>query len=102
MKNSSTIYKEEGLMRSKEPTVTEQTLQLTTEVKYHGLTLDKGLTWKVQLQIVINKIYRALWTCNATFGKTCGLKYRVAYWIHTMVIRPKLIYGSTVQWHRVT
>jgi hypothetical protein len=33
-------------------------LQLATEVKYLGLTLDKGLTWKTQLGNVINKAYR--------------------------------------------
>jgi hypothetical protein len=30
----------------KEPTLSRHTLQLTTEVKYLGLFLDKGLTWK--------------------------------------------------------
>jgi hypothetical protein len=34
-------------------------IQLTSEIKYLGLTLDKGLTWK-QLDNVINKEYRAL------------------------------------------
>ena len=35
------------------------TLQLTTDVKYLGLILDKGLTWKAQLKNVMNKTYRA-------------------------------------------
>jgi hypothetical protein len=35
----------------KEPTVSGHTLQLTTDVKYLGLILDKGLTWKAQLNM---------------------------------------------------
>jgi hypothetical protein len=30
----------------KEPTLSGHKLQLATKVKYLGLTLDKGLTWK--------------------------------------------------------
>jgi hypothetical protein len=76
-------------------------LQLTTKVKQAGLFLDKGLTWKVQQQSVINKTYRAFWTCKSTFGKTFSLKSRVVHWIYTMVFRTILIYGSMVWWQRV-
>jgi hypothetical protein len=34
----------------REPTLSRHNLQLTTEVKYHGHILDKGLTWKAQLK----------------------------------------------------
>jgi hypothetical protein len=37
----------------KEPTLSRHTLQLTTDVKYLGLFLEKGLTWKAQLKNVI-------------------------------------------------
>jgi len=47
---------------------------LTTEGKYLGLILDKGLTWRAQLKNVMNKAYRAFWTCKGTFDKTWGLK----------------------------
>ena len=47
---------------------------------------------------VMNKAYRAFWTCKGTFGKTWGLKPRVVHWIYTMVIRPALTCGSTVWW----
>jgi hypothetical protein len=64
-----------------EPTLSRHTLRLTTEVKYLGLILGKGLTWKAQLRIVMNKAYRAFWTHKGTFGKTWGLKPRVVHWI---------------------
>jgi hypothetical protein len=57
------------------------------EVKYLGLILYKGLTWKAQLKNVMNKAYRAFWTCKGTFGRTYSLKPRVVFWIYTMVIR---------------
>jgi hypothetical protein len=54
----------------KEPSLFEHTLQLTTEVQYLGLILDKGLMRKVQLKNVMNKAYRAFWTFKGTFVKT--------------------------------
>jgi hypothetical protein len=76
-------------------------LQLTTKIKYAGLFLGKGLTRKVQQQSVMNKTYRAFWTCKSTFGKTWGLKSRVVHLIYTMVFRTILIYSSMVWWQRV-
>ena len=68
-----------------------------TKVKYLGFILDKGLTWKAQLENAMIKAYRAFWTCQGTFGKTWGLKTNLLNWIHTMVIRPTLTYGSMVR-----
>jgi hypothetical protein len=51
-------------------------IQLSSEVKYLGITLDKGPTWKKQLDKVIDKAYKAFWTCRSTFGKTWGLKQK--------------------------
>jgi hypothetical protein len=44
----------------KEPTLLGHTMQLTTEVKYLGITLYKGLTWKTQPKNMTNKAYKAL------------------------------------------
>jgi hypothetical protein len=74
---------------------------MATEVKYLRLTLDKGLTWKTQLGNVINKAYRAFWTCKGTFGKTWDLKLKVLHWIYIMIIRPILTYGAMVWWTRI-
>jgi hypothetical protein len=43
----------------KEPILFNKMIQLSNEVKYLGITLDKGLTWKMQLDMVINKAYKA-------------------------------------------
>jgi hypothetical protein len=58
------------IKRLKEPVLFSERIQLSSEVKYFGVTLDKGLTWKKQLDKVIDKAYKAFWTCRGTFGKT--------------------------------
>jgi hypothetical protein len=63
----------------KEPRLSGHTLQLTTEVIYLGLILDKGLTWKAQLKNVMSTAYRPFWTCKGTFGKIWVLKTRVVH-----------------------
>jgi hypothetical protein len=65
----------------KEPILFSKIIQLSNEVKYLGITLDKGLAWKKQLDTAISKAYKAFWTCRGTFGKTWGLKPKVVHWI---------------------
>jgi len=67
----------------KELTFNGQTLHLATEVTYLGLVTDRELTWKVQLNTVSNKTYRAFRTCKGTFYKTWCLKPSVVHWIYT-------------------
>jgi hypothetical protein len=80
----------------KEPVLFNKTIQLSSDVKYLGLTLDKGLTWRKQLDKVISRTYKAFWTCRGMFGKTWGLQPHVVYWMYTAVVRPKITYGATV------
>jgi hypothetical protein len=56
--------------------------QLTTKVTYLGLISDKRLTWKAQLENMMNKAYRALWTFKGTFSKIPGLKPSVTLDLH--------------------
>jgi hypothetical protein len=77
----------------KEPTLFNKTIQLTDEVKYLRLMLNKGLK---QLDNVLNKAYRPFWMCRSTFGKTWGVKPRVVYWIYAAVVRPIVTYAATV------
>jgi hypothetical protein len=44
---------------------------------------------------------RAFRIHNGTFGKIWGLKPYVVYWIHMIVIRPILTYGSTFWWPKL-
>jgi hypothetical protein len=63
----------------KEPILFNKMIQLSSEVKYLGITLDKGLTWEKQLDKVINSVYKAFWTCRGKFGKTWGLKPKLIH-----------------------
>jgi len=49
-----------GIRVVKELALSGHTLHLTTEVRYLGLILNRGLTRKTQLKNVMNKTYRAL------------------------------------------
>lgn len=75
-----------------ESTLSGHKLQLTTQFKYLGLTLNRGLPPKAQLQTLMYKVYTAFWACKGIWG----LKPRVQHWIYTMVIRIILTYGCTV------
>jgi hypothetical protein len=72
-------------MGLKEPNLFSKMIQLSREVKYLGLTLDRGMTWKKQLDKVIKMTYKTFWTCGGTFRKTWGLKPKVMCWIYTAV-----------------
>jgi hypothetical protein len=85
----------------KELTLFGKTIQLFTEVKYLGLTLDKGLSWGAQLDKVTNRAYRVFWTCKGTFGKAWGQKLWVVHWVYTMVVRPIITYAAMVWWLRL-
>jgi hypothetical protein len=85
----------------KEPTLFNKTIQLSSEVKYLGLMLDKWLTWKKQLDRVTNKAYRAFWTCRGMFGRTWGLRPKVVCWIYAVIVRPIGTYTATMWWPRV-
>jgi hypothetical protein len=90
-----------NIKRLKEPILFNKIIQLSNEVKYIGITIDKGLTWKDQVDKFIDKANKAFWTCRFTFGKTWGLKPKVVYWIYTAVVRPIITYGATIWRPRV-
>jgi hypothetical protein len=66
------LTRQKNVKGLKEPTLFSKTIQLSSEVKYLGVTLYKGLIWKKQLDKVINKVYEAFWTFRGTFGKNLG------------------------------
>jgi hypothetical protein len=82
----------------KKPILFNKTIQLSSEVKYLGLALHEGLSWKKQLDKVINKGYKSFWTCRGTFGKNWGLKQKVMYWMFIAVVRPIFTYAAIIWW----
>jgi hypothetical protein len=93
--------KKRDLRGLKELILYGKTVQLSTEAKYLGLVLDKGLTWGAQPDKVMNRAYRAFWSCRGSIGKTWGPKLKIVQRVYTMVVRPAITYSSTVWWPRV-
>jgi hypothetical protein len=50
--------------------------------------LYKWLTWKKQLNNIINKTYRAFWMCISMDEKTWGLKSKVVHCVYVEAVRP--------------
>jgi hypothetical protein len=69
------VTRKRNMRGLKEPTTFGKTIQLSSEVKYLGLTLHKGLTLKKQLGKVMNTAYRAFWTCT---GMSRGTRAKCA------------------------
>jgi len=53
----------------KGPTLSEYTLQMTTQIKYLGLILEKELIWKGTVENVMNKAYSNFGTVRAYLVK---------------------------------
>jgi hypothetical protein len=70
--------KKRDLRGLKEPTLSGHTLQLTLKVKYLGLILDEGLTWKAQLKNVMSEADRDFCTCKGTL-----VTYEIAHSLDT-------------------
>jgi hypothetical protein len=85
----------------KEPILFNKRIQLSSEVKYLVITIEKGLKWEEQVDKVIDKANKAFWICRGTFGNTWGLKPKVVYWIFTAVVRPIVTYDATNWWPNV-
>ncbi|KAI5735212.1 hypothetical protein M8J77_015582 [Diaphorina citri] len=73
-------------------------IEMSEEVKYLGVTLDRKLTWNRHLEKTINKATICMNTCRRAVGKTWGLKPKMVYWLYTMVVRPTITYGALVWW----
>ncbi len=74
-------------------------LNLTKEVKYLGVILDDKLMWKAHVRTQVKKGLKALWSCNAYIGRTRGLSPKMALWLYTHVIIPKITYAAVAWWY---
>ncbi len=76
-------------------------LELSNQVKYLGVILDRKLNWGPQLKRVTDRGKWTLMTCRRVVGRSWGLKPRIMLWLYTAVVRPALTYGAVVWWPRV-
>ena len=66
------------------------TLQITEEVKYLGVTLDRHLRWNQHIKNKANAATKLLMTCKSYVGKTWGISPSKLRWIYNQVILPTL------------
>ena len=70
-----------------------QLIKHETEVKYLGVTLDKRLSWRSQINDKINTCKAMLLNITNKYRHTHKAKPKLMKWIYTGVIRPKLTYA---------
>ena len=77
-------------------------VELSNEVKYLGVTLDKRLNWNSHLHNTLSKATHAMWACRRLFGRIWGLKSCTIRWLFEMMVRPIVTYAAIVWWPKVT
>lgn len=82
------------------PQIFGEQLLLSDSVKYLGITLDKKLSWKANVEDRCGKATNALFLCRRAIGKVWGLRPSAVFWIYSAIIKPMVLYGSIVWWHR--
>jgi hypothetical protein len=68
MRNSSTIYQKEGFKGpyGTDSCLVKKKLEIFIEIEYLGITLDKGLMWRIQLKQSPMGLQRHLWDTVGT------------------------------------
>ena len=82
------------------PTIDGTRLQLSTEVRYLGVTLDSKLTWKSHLDRKCQKAVQTFMQLRRAVGSCWGFTPKVSHWVYTAIIRPMLLYAAIVWWSR--
>ena len=77
-------------------------VELSKEVKYLGVVLDKRLNWNSHLDKMFTKATQAFWACRRLIGRTWGLSPRIINWLYTMMVRPIVTYAAIVWWTKTT
>ena len=72
------------------------------QVKYLGILLDKHLSFNSHIAAITDKATKAFWACRSMYGKTWGLNPLMIFWIYSSLIRPIVLYGASVWWHRAS
>lgn len=82
------------------PTIYNQALGLSPQVKYLGVTLDSKLSWGRHVEQRVETATKVFWQCRRAFGNSWGLKPKMVHWLYTSIIRPYLTYAAVVWWPR--
>ena len=72
-------------------------LELSTEARLLGATLDSKLTWKPHITRITRRATTTLMQCRQIVGKALGIKPSMMEWIYTAMIRPIMSYAC-VSW----
>ena len=68
-------------------------LEISTEARLFGATLDSKLTWKPHIIPITCKATTPLMQCRQIEDKTWGIKPSLMKWIYTTMIRPIMSYA---------
>ena len=71
-------------------------IEVRTSTKFLGITLDSKLSWNDHIENVCKKAKTILMQCRKAVGPTWGLKPQTMRWIYEVMVRPILMYGSTI------
>ena len=74
----------------------EKLIKHVDSVKYLGLTLDRRLNWREHINNKIDICKGLLLNITLKYKHTHRAKPKLMKWIYTVVIRPKLTYGSLI------
>jgi len=71
-------------------------IELSSSVKFLGVTLDKKLTFKNHINNITKKATASLMQCKRAVGPTWGLSPQTCNWMYRTAIRPILSYSSVI------
>ena len=76
-------------------------IPLSTETRYLGVQLDSKLTWNRHFDITVTKAKRYLCQLVGALSKYWGPQPRLAKWIYTAIVKPRVTYASLVWAHSI-
>lgn len=94
--------KKKRLDKLVKPILNGNPINLSTEVKYLGVTIDHKLTWNTHLGNVLQKARMALGVSSRLMGNNWGFNPRIALWLYTTVVRPIITYASVVWYDKAS
>ena len=71
-------------------------IEVRSSTKFLGITLDSKLSWNIHIENVCKKAKAIIMQCRKAVGPTWGLKPKTMRWIYEVMVRPILMYGSTI------